>query len=151
MRNCTLPTDEKNSSRSLALTLCESCMQKTVLASLSSGVNSSNLEKTKFRIDFTSSKQQFYFSRSLLGPSTSGEGDLRCLSRLRLRLLRVRSLLRLRLLRFALLSSLCPRLSLSLSLSLSRSLRSLLRERDLFLLFLLLDTLKQKLNLREHH
>lgn len=37
----TLPTLEKNSSKSLARILCDSCMQKTVLASRSSGLKSS--------------------------------------------------------------------------------------------------------------
>ena len=36
----TFPTDEKKSSRSLALTLCESCITNTVLESLVSGVGS---------------------------------------------------------------------------------------------------------------
>jgi hypothetical protein len=41
MKMCTFPTEEKNSSRSLALILCDNCIQNTVRASRSSGESSS--------------------------------------------------------------------------------------------------------------
>lgn len=42
LTSLTLPTELKNSSRSLARILCDNCIQNTVRASLSSGLNSSN-------------------------------------------------------------------------------------------------------------
>ena len=41
MKIRTFPTEEKNSSRSLALILCDNCIQNTVRASRSSGDSSS--------------------------------------------------------------------------------------------------------------
>lgn len=42
LTSLTLPTEEKNSSKSLALIRCDSCITNTVLASRSSGDRSSN-------------------------------------------------------------------------------------------------------------
>lgn len=44
LTSLTLPTELKNSSKSLALILCDSCITNTVLASLSSGLSSSRGE-----------------------------------------------------------------------------------------------------------
>lgn len=51
LTSLTLPTDEKNSSKSLALILCESCIQKTVRRSLSSGGRSSSLGSRPLDLD----------------------------------------------------------------------------------------------------
>lgn len=45
----TLPTEEKNSSRSRALMRCDNCIQKTVRASLSSGERSSTMGPVRLK------------------------------------------------------------------------------------------------------
>lgn len=92
----TLPTDAKNSSKSLGLILAASCMQNTVRLSRSSGVNSGDFSRRwRLRERFFSRDLERLFERDPL----RRRSRLRLLSRERLRLRsRFRSLLRLRLL-----------------------------------------------------
>jgi hypothetical protein len=59
MKMCTFPTEEKNSSRSLALILWDNCIQNTVRASRSSGESSSTglLKKKKKKSEYSHVKK----------------------------------------------------------------------------------------------
>lgn len=123
LTSLTLPTELKNSSRSLARILWESCMTKTVLASLSSGLKSSKGEEPlKPKGDL-----------GLLGNGglVMGEGDRFLDTGLRLSLLRLLFSRRFLSLDLLLLSRECDCLSFDLERrSLDRDLR---RSRERFL------------------
>lgn len=103
----TLPTDEKNSSRSLARMRCESCMQNTVRKSLSSGGSSSSFDSKPRDLE----RYSVAGSLSMLFSFRGGPSRLRSRSRLMCSLSLLRSLPSLSRLRL-----------LSLSRSRSRSL-----------------------------
>ena len=147
-----LPTEEKNSSTSLARTLWDNCMTKIVRASRSSGVNWTSGEGSLSFAGGESRPNRPTVPEPNLGGdlrddplsclSRDRERDRRCLSLLLLR--RCLSRLRLRLLRSRLRLRLCLSLLLLRFRSLSRlCLRS--RERDLDRLRLSLLLLLERL------
>ena len=140
LTSVTLPTAVKKSSTSLALTVCFSCIQKTVRASLSSGVSSGSLLPLRTFLMWNSLLPMAAFSTFLCSSARVSRRSTLPLLRLLL-LLRLLDLLLLRLpLRFRLLrSSRLPRLS--------RLLLRLLSLLPLFLLFLSLLPLRLRCDL----